>query len=286
MRLGKCVLLTVGIILAVLTQVNAADIPSREIQELFSKSGLEKEIRQLPETIKEGFDQAAKENEQLEQLPDYLIVEMSTLLTTAFAFDKMKKTVIKELETKMSAAEVQANLKWLDSPLGKKCTKLEEAASTPEAIKEIEAYKTQIQKAPPSSARLKLIKELDVTGKITATTVEIAIDTQVAVTSAIMASLPAEQRKTPAQIRNEMEEVRGQIESITKVDVLVELLYTYRSITDRELQRYIRFTASKAGTRFNDAVIAGLKRAMLEGSITWSNSVVELLNRGSGSMMI
>ena len=48
--------------------------------------------------------------------------------------------VLRRIQNHVSQDDLQPVLQWLDSPLGKKCVELEDAASTPEAFKEMDEF--------------------------------------------------------------------------------------------------------------------------------------------------
>ena len=169
---------------------------------LYIKSGLEKQIHQLPLVIQAGFDQAAMEDDRIKKMPGNIILGIRGLIKESFATESLKNTILQEIRNKLNNLNINNVIKWLDSPIGKKCTQLEEAASTPKAFSEVQQFAAQIQKSPPPSYRLRLIQKMDSTVKATETNVEITMNTQLAVTAAIIATLPLEQQIPFSEINN------------------------------------------------------------------------------------
>ena len=141
------------------------------------------------------FDQSVPEDDQARKLPKEILSAMRASVPEAFAPERLKETILAELTGKLTAQDIKDTLQWLDSPIGKKCTQLEEAASTPEAQAEMQQYAARLHNSPPTAERLKVLRELDSAAKVTGNAVEMAIQTQVAVTMALRATLPTEQQQ-------------------------------------------------------------------------------------------
>jgi hypothetical protein len=59
-------------------------------------------------------------------------------------------------------------------------------------------------------------------------------------------------------------------------------IYTYGSVTDAEIGRYIAFASSPAGKNYHNATISGLKKAMLEGAYKWGESIADFIKQSAG----
>jgi hypothetical protein len=178
-----------------------------------------------------------------------------------------------ELNERLSLGELQEVLKWLDSPLGERCSRLEEAASTPEALAKIEQYSAQLRNSPPTAERLDALRRLDSAVRGTEASVWIAIDTQVAVALAILSTLPIEQRAPRAHIAREVEKARPQIEAAVRMQAVVSMLYTYRSLTEAEIHQYLVFATSPVGAKYHAVALAAFKKAFLIGSTNWGKAI-------------
>ena len=143
-----------------------------------------------------------------------------------------------------------------------------------------------MEKSPPAPERLRLLQEFDKAAKVTETAIEIAWNTQLGVALSIALGTPSEHEVTLPEVRKELEAERPQLEASVRADILVTLLYTYRLLTNAELVKYIQFSKSEASTRFNDAVIAGIKAAMMDCSTKWGKAVAEAIKSGAGAMAI
>ena len=189
----------------------------------------------------------------------------------------LKKTIIEQIEAGLGQDDIKAVIEWLDSPLGRKCTRLEEAASTPEAYTEIENFAARLGDNPPAQDRLQLVQSLDASVGATEMMVTLSMNTQLAVATAILASLPTDGEIPFEELEKQVEQSRPYFESAFKTQVMVGFLYTYQSLTNDELEKYIGFANSEVGTKYHRVTIAGFKKAMVRASLRWGEAIGELL---------
>jgi hypothetical protein len=247
------------------------------VQELYAKSGMEKQFEQVPLVIQAGFDQAVRKDERLQKLPQNLTAVIRALAPEAFTPESLKAAMVAELRNKLTVQDIKKVLAWLDSPLGKNCTRLEEEASTPETLTELEKFAAQIKNSPPTAKRLDLLRKLDTAIKGAETNIEIAINNQVAIALAANATLPAEQQIPPAQIIREMAKIRPQVEAAVKAQTLISDMYTYRSLTEAQIKQYLDFLRSPAGSKYMSVSMAAFKKALFDGSIKWGKAIGEAM---------
>jgi hypothetical protein len=279
MRL-KSMLLAIGVFVVPVAAM-AQDHKEKLIQELYVKSGLEKQVGQLPMLIQLGFDETVAAESHFKAMPQSEIREIRASIETVFAPGKLKKTILSECRDKLSIGDLKSVLEWLKSPIGTKLTQLEETASTPEKYSEMQQYALQLQKSPPPPERLKTIQQLDSAMKATETGVEVAMNTQLAVAMGVVASLPQGQQPPNDHLVATIEQTRPQVEDATRAETLVSFLYTYSSVTSEELGRYMAFASSPAGNNYHNATISGLKKALLEGGYEWGRIIADIIKQSA-----
>jgi hypothetical protein len=266
------------IILLALPIIGYAQNPNNDIvYELYVKSGMEKQITQLPLIIQANFEQSALQDEHMRKMPKNVLLTISELAKGAFAPDGMKEIILQELRPNLSTSDIKQIFEWLDSSLGKRCTQLEEAASTPEGYSEMQKYAAGLQNSPPTPERLNYLRKFDAATKLTESAVDLSINTQIAVALAIVSTLPKERQRSLDDISREVEKMRAATEAAVRSHILVSLIYTYKSLTDAEIQQYTGFAASPAGTRYNSAELAAMRKAIYAGSVKWGKSIGEAL---------
>jgi len=254
-----------------------------QILELYVKSGLQKQIDQLPSLMQALFDQSVPENEEIQKLPKSIISAMRESLQAAFAPERLKEALLAELTGKIEDGDIKKLLEWFNSPTGKKFTQLEEEASTAEAQADMEQYAAHLQDSPPTAQRLKVLQEFDLAVKDTEDAVEMAINMQVAVALGMIATLPSEQQKRPEDVAREVEETRAAVETEVRSQMLVFHLYAYRSMTEAEIQQYTEFAKSPAGSKFNSVATAALKKAVLQGAVKWGQLIGNEIEKMKGN---
>lgn len=259
---------------------NQNDSPT---QEVYVKSGLAKQIEQLPSLIQTIFNRSVEEDDQDQKLPKQVKSAMMAAIQEAFAPRRVKEIVLAEMAEKLTPQDTGALLRWFDSPVGEKCTQLEEIAATPESQADMRQYAARLQDSPPTAERMKLLRELDSALKETENAIEMAIQAQVAVTLALMATLPKEQQKPLEEVSRELERLKPILDSTVRSQVVMQLLYTYRSLTDAEIRQYIEFAGSPTGSRFNTLVITALRKALLEGAAKWGNIIGNTIKELNGN---
>ncbi|MFC1821653.1 DUF2059 domain-containing protein [Thermodesulfobacteriota bacterium] len=247
------------------------------LNEIYVKSGLEKQIQQIPSNMQAGFDQEIMHDKNFRSLSRDYLSNIRGLIKKAYSSKDLKKTIVDQIEANITQDDIKEIIKWLDSPLGKKCTKLEEAISTTEALNEIKLFAAKVQESPPSADRIKLIQKLDSSLKYTETNVTISMNMQFALDAAIETSLPIENQKPLSEILERIKKRRPHIEAEMKPRIIVTLIYTYRSLSNFELEEYIKFAGSKLGVKYQRTVIEGIKNGLVSGSFKLGKSIGELM---------
>ncbi len=257
----------------------SAQGPEKDLaHEIYIRSGLEEQLRQLPFAIHAGFFQAVNQDNQSLRIPIprevYLSIER--LIAESFAAENIKEIVLGEIETQMSIDEMRRLLNWLDSPFGKKCTQLEKAASTPDAEAVIQKYSIYLQKFPPSPSLLKRMQELESASKTTENIIEIGLNTQLAIITALAKSFPTVEKRSIPEIMEEIEKHRPQFEAEAYQQVINRFLYTYRFLSNSELEQYIEFSKSNIGIKYEDSIYTGLNKALIDGSTKLGYSIEDV----------
>lgn len=246
------------------------------VQELFAKSGLDQLAERIPMIVQQGLHQAFAQDENLNKLPAQAFQEIMDAAASAYESHKLMNIMLRSFAGKMDDAEIRSVIRWLDSPIGVKCTDLEKQSLTAEAFQELSRFAEEIQKKPPRPERLKLIGELDRATRATATSVEIFINSNLAIATAVALSLPPESSMLLSEFKKKLEAGRADIEIALQEQTRLSLLYTYRSLTDSEIQDYIKMANSPAGSKFNAVGIEAFQRAMVEGGMDFGQAAAKV----------
>jgi hypothetical protein len=147
-----------------------------------------------------------------------------------------------EFEKNLESAKLAKALEWYGSPLGKRITSLELASLVPNGgpIPDFENDR-------PSERRLELIRRLDAGGGASETTVDVTMAVVRNLTRAFQPALPAVARLSRGQLEHELTQVRNLTLERIRRACLLNMLSSYRDLTDQELAEYVRFVESEAG---------------------------------------
>ena len=250
--------------------------PENVAHTLYIRSGMEEQLKNLPLVIQLGFDQERNQDDRIRQISQDVYVNIKGLIAESFATSNLIAMVRRHMEAQMSQDEMQSVLSWLDSPFGKKCTQLFTPSLTLNALAEPQKFMTNDHHAPPSLTRLKLIQKLASATKTLETTLEIAANTQLVVTTVITATLPDEQKKPFSEILDEVNKNRPLLEQKVDQQITPFLLYMCRSLSDAELEQYITFAGSNTGTQYYRSMFNGIKLALMDSSIRFGSSMKDL----------
>jgi hypothetical protein len=246
------------------------------LQKLYIQSGMAALVEQIPAGVQAGFDQAYGE----EQSPAFSASQYKMIrdrIPKVYAPEEMRARILSVVETRMTAADIQTVLDWLESPVGRKCTDLESAAAGPETLQAMQTYARELQQSPPSGQRMALLGELAAAVKAVENAVEVVMNTQLAVAAGVMAMLPAEQQKPFDVIRGQLEQLRPQIEAAMQNQTIIAFLYTYQELSEAEIGEYLKFARSDVGGRYHDAGAAGLQQALTAGSLKLGAEIGEIV---------
>jgi hypothetical protein len=187
--------------------------------------------------------------------------------------------VYKKLRTDLDPIAAKKSLEWLRTDLGRKITKLEENASTAQALREMEAYAKQIKTSPPPPQRLALIHQVDFATHATETNIDILEATAFSIAAAMDATLPQGQRQGQDRLRILMDRQRPKWREASQDATLVSLLYTYQTLTDAELERYVEFLETDIGREYNNAASTALKDALYLAIEETSRALADVMKR-------
>jgi hypothetical protein len=236
--------------------------PNKEAltRQLMKMSGLEEQLNQIKQHV------YANLNESKESLPEDLYEAITQVMAEAYDGRNMQKIVSANLSKNLNIKEMQDILSWLQSGLGRKITGLEEAASTPEAFNEMQTFTRQLQTNPPTPHRLELSQRLDQATNATTMAVDIVLLTAYGVAAAMDTIMPEEQQTDLDIIREEIESHRPELTPLMQQMTIASFLFTFQTLRDAEIERYVAFYESDVGTRYNLVVGAAFMNALLEAT--------------------
>jgi hypothetical protein len=244
-----------------------------QVGSLMDRAGLNKQLEEIPQLIEIGMTEANKETKSL--TPE-LLKEVNHIAASAFDSGKLKKIMHDHLQANLSEAETQATLAWLNSPLARKISRMEEQASKPEAYTEMMGMADQLM---ANDGRVKLVKKLDIAVKATETAMSAAVNTQASLIAGLTSALKPEVRPTFEAIESEVKKNKGQMEPIIEAHTVLSYLYSYKDLTDDEIGRYLTFAESLAGKKYHSVVAAGLDTTLARAARSLADDLEKNFSR-------
>lgn len=195
--------------------------------------------------------------------------EMSRIgrvVQAAYAPDRLRSVSTGVIAAKMQAQHMDALLGWFDSPQGQAITRAEEAAleehGDPSAV--LVEGATLLKSMP--AERLALLEELIAATHAAEALVQITINTAVAVQVGVASALPGGPTPSAIEMRAKLEAQRPQMLQAFTGMVLASAAHAYASISSDQLQQYVVFIRSPAGTAFNEVSLEALEAALTDAA--------------------
>ena len=232
------------------------------ILELWELSGLQKQVAQLDDLSVAGLNEQYQAGRMPPQVYEYLV----PILKDAYQADRIKRQLLARFNKSLDPACIEAVLSWLQSHLGRKITKLEEGASTPEGVRAMTVYAAMIQSDPPPQARLRLVERLDEAVKATDLMLDMATITVNETMNGVVAAMPQQLDMDPAMLSRYLKTHREEMRKQFQKAVTTSLLYAYQPLSNKELEKYIAFAESEHGMRYHKVLVDEMKKIQLDAS--------------------
>ena len=239
-----------------------AAAPNKEAlaKELIKLSGLEQQVRQIPLQVLAGFAKDGK------KLPPQRYAALRHVLSQAYDAKTLEQHVYERMSSELTHELATNTLSWLRTDLGRKITKLEEQASTPQAIQQMGVFSKKLESSPPSQQRLGLARRIDLATDATELLLDITESSTFGLAMALDAMLPPDQRQGEARLRVQMDRQRPKLREAYQQLSMINALFTYQSLSDAELERYVDFLESELGAQYTTLTNTALKDALYEAN--------------------
>lgn len=233
-----------------------ADDASALIKEVLNLAGVEKQLEEIAhfaeneiETRKDALAEA-----------DYL--SLKSRMTATFASEKLRVAVENSLAQTARDPRFAAWRDTLQQPLVAKMTQLENQSSGASAFRELSNYAEKLQHFPPPPARVDLVTRL---AKATYATA-LAMDSHIAVTKVLLRlinpSLPENKQLDAKKEERILVDLRSQLEENLKDVAMITYLYTYRDVSDEELNQYAMLYETSPGQWVTENLVKAIRAAL------------------------
>ncbi len=252
--------------------VHGADRQS--VEELYIKSGLARQLESVGPALWAGYSEYFRSSGGHSGREKKVYREVERLLAESFDVRRMRETLVAGLMLDIPDRDMERILAWLNSPVGRKITALEEHASSGEGMRQALEYIRSIERKSVPDSRRRLVERLDRAMDITATTVDVTLAMQFALAltmDGVGRNMSEDQ--VAERFENFRQNRNGQVPVTTRRQVLGTLLYTYQSLSDEELAGYLDFIGSESGQVYSRVTSKHLLQALNNASFEFARRV-------------
>lgn len=224
-------------------------------------SGLEQQLGQTARSINDSIKKA---EESGKATPEQR--EIGAVMLEAFGTESILATVGKQLADQLSEGELQKVLSWYEGDPGQELIRLENQLADPAKAQDLVEFAKQVEQNPIPEARQSLYKKIDKATLTTDTTVDMQLNSRVAMVKAMNKTAKSEKKLTDAEINEKIESQRPKAREFMQQINLIKFGYLYKDVSDSDIQAYVKFAESDVGKKYFKARSKALDSAMQEGS--------------------
>jgi hypothetical protein len=269
MKLRSSLITTLFLCLASLSLANAADRDS-QINAIMTETGFDKLVEHVPEFAQNTLKQSSG------ALEPQVNSALSKAFSQSFASAAIRKDVLAVIQAHYDNKQGAAYLQQLQSPLSKKIAGLERSTNDPANRDDLAAFAKALKSKPAPAKRIKQIERLDKATRIT----EFGVDMQAALFKAVFTAvnpvMDEEMRVGDSEMEKMVKEVRQSFSGAYKEGTQLSYLYTFRSLSDQELDEYIKLCESsdyRWGVQLlGNAMISALNQAAERAAVLMAQS--------------
>ena len=201
------------------------------------------------------------------------VAAFDQIMARNFAAEKLYTTLRGEFRRRADTKKAAEVIAWLSSPLGRKITELEVTAGL-EADAGRRATAFAAGRGGPPPARVALMERIDWVAGVTDGSLESILAVARAMSMALNAALPADQRQTTDQMERQIQQLRARSRAQLAQSTITFMLYEYRTLDDQELEQYAEFLATDAGRWYSATMSKALIRTV---AITAQRTAKEMI---------
>ncbi|MCG8521190.1 MAG: DUF2059 domain-containing protein [Pseudomonadales bacterium] len=216
-------------------------------------------VEQYPAMLSQGIREGLK---QRGQVPPMVADTVGYVVSSSFSADKIEQQIITDLQAQLTDEQLQAVSEWYRTPVARKISSAEIAASAPEAWPQIQASAPELNRKYKGTPKAEMFDRFDRAARATESAVDTTIAVQLGLATA-MSALSSESMHYE-QLERRIENQRGMLRGVVGQQVYDSYLYTYDKISAQELALYLDFLESPAGKQFSQVVTSSIQQAIME----------------------
>lgn len=228
-------------------------------QQVLAASPIDDIVARYPAMMSQGIREGMKQGGQV---PPMVADTLGHIVSSSFRAEDIERRIVTELDKNLSGAQLAAVRDWYETPVARKISEAEIEASAPDRWQEVRAQASALNKKYEGTERARLFDRFDRASRAT----ESAVDTSIAVQLGMATAMAALSKDSVhyEQIRKRIEGQRSMLRGVMEQQVYDSYLYTYRNISNQELDLYLDFLESDAGSAFSRVVTTSIQQAITE----------------------
>lgn len=229
------------------------------IHEVLDLAGAKKQMENYAEILSSALPQFRVGMSNGKQNSDILL-----FLRDSYKINKIYPLVVDIFGARFNKKYMASVVQWLKSPLGEKSASLEVAANMPEMMRKSAAYRKEYDRM--QEGRRQRIRVMERAVRATELNVDIIAGSLFEMLKGMQVRMQGSGKMNSEEIDALVGNVRGVPKEQLTRDLLVSLAFTYRSLSDEELDEVVRFYRSPEGRWFNDTNIEAISSAIGKAS--------------------
>lgn len=216
-------------------------------------------VARYPAMMSQGIREGLKQNGQL---PPMMANTIGNIVSSGFNSVDIEQQIIKDLQAKLTDPQLQAVHDWYETPVARKISSAEIAASEPSAWPKIQSSAMELNSRYKGTRKAEMFDRFDRAARAT----ESAVDTTIAVQLGLATAMAAFSSDSAnyEQLRQRIESQRSMLRGVVGQQVYDSYLYTYQNIGAQEMDLYLEFLESSAGSAFSKVVTNSIQQAITE----------------------
>ena len=161
-------------------------------------------------------------------------------------------------------------IQWYRSPLGKKILRLENEASDPSKSPDKQSFLKKLLGSPPSEKRIGRVENIERNSYVTGAGKKLFL-------AYVKLMQPFNRKFEGKKLSKVLRSLGKNITEPMREVVLRNLLFSYRSLSDKEIEEYAGFLSSPSGNWFNQTLLTGFEKGLRKASYKAGLIQVKLL---------
>jgi len=243
------------------------------IDDVLAVSGIKDVLENLPGQISQGIRMSALSDPG--RVPESVMSEMQDAAMEAYSSEALIDGVAKAIKENWHEKRLREVLETVSTPLSRRMTALESKEPSPT---ELGSFVAKLATQPLPSARLALLKQLDDISRSS----EFAIKVLSSTVHSVALGATNGCGEGLAAFNKKFEEQRGQFEEDTRNSIRAQMAFTYRSVSDADLRKYIKSMNKESSRWFNNIVYDAIDKGFTAGGEQLGRSLQEVLKKKFG----